>query len=430
MDDKSRVALVDTPTVNNSGTTESQLLRYQFSNHLGSATLELDYTAAIISYEEYYPFGNTSFQSGRSTAEVSLKRYRYTGKEKDDETGLYYYGARYYAPWLCRWIAADPINLLFKNYAESVQGNNGSLDFQKNLQSHIFNVLPHKYSQYCYSSNNPIVMKDNDGMLDIIIHIVTIEPNGKKSERTETKHYETGEDLKGIDRTPVEIDVTAKYVQEKSGNATFNVWTPQSYKVREGTGETKGEKMKRENLTAYVLSKIMIANPLGTGQFMVASQERDFYTGEYQSKFKKISSAISGLFSLATFGTASSMSGFIKGWAIDLAVEFGIDEVGGKAVANLVTTIAQKLNFNTTEEAAKKTEMILWSIYRISKDKDAKSFENFVEKLSTAVGGAKSAAELSDVLRDNGIDTNAPLDKDEAIKKSLQETVGNVKEKK
>ena len=48
----------------------------------------------------------------RSTAEVSLKRYRYTGKERDEETGLYYHGARYYAPWLGRWTAADPAGLV------------------------------------------------------------------------------------------------------------------------------------------------------------------------------------------------------------------------------------------------------------------------------------------------------------------------------
>ena len=40
--------------------------------------------------------------------EVSGKRYRYTGKERDEETGLYYHGARHYAAWLARWTSADP----------------------------------------------------------------------------------------------------------------------------------------------------------------------------------------------------------------------------------------------------------------------------------------------------------------------------------
>ncbi|MCB0577597.1 MAG: hypothetical protein KDC61_23755, partial [Saprospiraceae bacterium] len=97
-DDKGRLALVDTLTIENGQPTaaNNQLLRYQLSNHLGSACLELDRDADLISYEEYYPFGASSYRSGRSAAEVSLKRYRYVGKERDESTGLDYYGARYY----------------------------------------------------------------------------------------------------------------------------------------------------------------------------------------------------------------------------------------------------------------------------------------------------------------------------------------------
>ena len=39
---------------------------------------------------------------------MKLKEYRYTGKERDDSTGFYYHGARYYAPWMGRWLSADP----------------------------------------------------------------------------------------------------------------------------------------------------------------------------------------------------------------------------------------------------------------------------------------------------------------------------------
>ena len=106
MDDKQRVALVERRTQGDDGSA-AQLMRYQFSNHLGSAFLELDDLAQVISSEEYTPYGNTSYQAGRSATEVSLKRYRYTGKERDGETGFAYHGARYYDPWLSRWISAD-----------------------------------------------------------------------------------------------------------------------------------------------------------------------------------------------------------------------------------------------------------------------------------------------------------------------------------
>ncbi|HEV2234740.1 MAG TPA: RHS repeat-associated core domain-containing protein, partial [Terriglobia bacterium] len=88
------------------------LTRFQFDNSLGSAILELDSNAAIISYEEYYPFGATSYQAVNSAIDVSAKRYRYTGKERDDETGFYYHGARHYAPWLARWLSCDPKGMI------------------------------------------------------------------------------------------------------------------------------------------------------------------------------------------------------------------------------------------------------------------------------------------------------------------------------
>ncbi|NEQ05874.1 MAG: hypothetical protein F6K37_07915, partial [Moorea sp. SIO4E2] len=53
------------------------------------------------------PYGGTAFVAG-SEVEVKLKHYRYSGKERDGSTGLYYYGARYYAPWLGRWMSCDP----------------------------------------------------------------------------------------------------------------------------------------------------------------------------------------------------------------------------------------------------------------------------------------------------------------------------------
>jgi RHS repeat-associated protein len=113
MDDKQRIALIETKTIDSQSPVLSpqSLQRYQLSNHLGSASLELDDQAQIISYEEYYPYGSTSYQAGRSAAEVSLKRYRYTGMERDEESGLNYHGARYYAPWLARWIICDPIGI-------------------------------------------------------------------------------------------------------------------------------------------------------------------------------------------------------------------------------------------------------------------------------------------------------------------------------
>ncbi len=108
MDDKSRVALHHYWTKGTPDETQENQDRYQLSNHLDSVALELNSDAAIITYEEYLPFGGTALIAGKTAREVTEKEYRYSGKERDDSTGLYYYGARYYAPWLLRWINPDP----------------------------------------------------------------------------------------------------------------------------------------------------------------------------------------------------------------------------------------------------------------------------------------------------------------------------------
>ena len=108
MDDKQRVAIVETRSFDAAGgdPAPARLIRYQFANHIGSSVVESDDHARIISYEEYAPFGGTTYQAVRGQTETA-KRYRYTGKERDEESGLYYHGARYYAAWIGRWTACD-----------------------------------------------------------------------------------------------------------------------------------------------------------------------------------------------------------------------------------------------------------------------------------------------------------------------------------
>ena len=131
-----RLALVETKTFDASvgGGNAESLIRYQFDNHIGSATVELDGEGAAIWYEEYLPYGESTFQVlGTSSVEVSAKRYRYTGMETDLETGLRYHSARYCASWLARWTTVDP--------EWFVNGTN----------------------VYAYTNNSPICLKDPSG---------------------------------------------------------------------------------------------------------------------------------------------------------------------------------------------------------------------------------------------------------------------------
>jgi RHS repeat-associated protein len=145
-----RFALIETRTDTPAA---QQRIRYQFGNHLGSSSLELDDLAAIISYEEYTPYGSTSLQAVRSQVEA-LKRYRYTGKERDEENGFYYHGARYYAPWLGRWTSCDP-----KNIAAGL------------------NV-------YCYVKNLPTAFVDPDGTQECTASPFVCDPKYYKAPTT------------------------------------------------------------------------------------------------------------------------------------------------------------------------------------------------------------------------------------------------------
>ena len=99
---------------------------YYHTDHLGSSSVLTDGLGNISRETQYYPYGET-FQD--TSADQSP--YKYTGKEADEETALYYYGARYYDPGIGIFISTDSI----RQYA----------------------------SPYAYSGNNPIRFVDIDG---------------------------------------------------------------------------------------------------------------------------------------------------------------------------------------------------------------------------------------------------------------------------
>lgn len=108
----------------------SPAVAYHLGDHIGSSTVVLDTSGAVFSREEYTPYAETSFGS------YAKKRYRHAAKERDEESGLYYRGARYYAPWLGRWTSPDPAGM-----SDGV-----------NL--------------YCYVHGNPVTHTDSTGQGD------------------------------------------------------------------------------------------------------------------------------------------------------------------------------------------------------------------------------------------------------------------------
>lgn len=126
MDDQSRVATI---RIGDAMGDTTPAIKYELENNIYSSMVVLDNMGAIVNTQEYYPFGETSFGS------YGKKCYQYIGKERDEESGLYYYGARYYSPWTARFISCDPLSA---KYAQ--------------------------LSPYNYSDNNPVNDFDIDGM--------------------------------------------------------------------------------------------------------------------------------------------------------------------------------------------------------------------------------------------------------------------------
>ena len=105
------------------GDIEADQLRYSVDDHLGSCSLELDKHAGVISHEGYYPYGGTAWWAARSKVDADYKTVRYSGKERD-ASSLVYYGLRYLAPWLGRWINPDPMGVLDGLNVYRMVGNN------------------------------------------------------------------------------------------------------------------------------------------------------------------------------------------------------------------------------------------------------------------------------------------------------------------
>lgn len=132
MDNQNRIALVRVGAPFPDDSTPA--IKYQLGDHLGSSNLVIDDSANWVNREEFTPYGESSYGS------FARKRYRYTGKERDEESGLNYHGARFYSPYLGRWTSCDPIRT-----------NSDSL--------------------YVYCYNRPVVLHDLDGEIPTVPYL-------------------------------------------------------------------------------------------------------------------------------------------------------------------------------------------------------------------------------------------------------------------
>ena len=104
---------------------------YYHPDHLGSSSYITNLDGEVAQHIEYVPFGEVFIEERNNTWNTP---YLFNAKEFDEETGMYYYGARYYEPRLSLWMSVDSLQEKYPNI-----------------------------STYCYAANNPIKFIDSDG---------------------------------------------------------------------------------------------------------------------------------------------------------------------------------------------------------------------------------------------------------------------------
>ena len=116
---------------------------YYHPDHLGSSSYITNLDGEVSQHIEYVPFGEVFIEERNNTWNTP---YLFNSKEFDEETGMYYYGARYYEPRLSLWMSVDPLECKHP-----------------------------EISTYCQANNNPIKYIDPDGLDNFIINEVSGE---------------------------------------------------------------------------------------------------------------------------------------------------------------------------------------------------------------------------------------------------------------
>ncbi|QQO10753.1 toxin TcdB middle/N-terminal domain-containing protein [Breznakiella homolactica] len=131
---------------------------YYHSDHIGSAQFVTDYQGDEYERIEYTPYGELWVE--KTTNGVVQLPFRFTGKELDEETGLYYYGARYLDPKTSQWLSADPA---LGEYLPGAPTNKQARERNANLpgMGGVFNLV--NLQLYHYAGNNPVKYTDPDG---------------------------------------------------------------------------------------------------------------------------------------------------------------------------------------------------------------------------------------------------------------------------
>ncbi len=137
--------------------------RFHFSDHLGTPRVITDATGAVLSRHDYYPYGMelTPWSDGES--------HKFTGKERDSESGLDFFGARYFSSQFGRFNSIDPFNPILELRPES-EDEEDIEEARNDFNEYIEN--PQNWNRYTYALNGPLKYVDVDGRVPVVVVVV------------------------------------------------------------------------------------------------------------------------------------------------------------------------------------------------------------------------------------------------------------------
>ncbi len=165
----------------------NQQLKWLVQDHLGSTRMVVDRSGSLggVRRNDFLPFGE-ELGSGIGLRSASIGygddsvRQKFTGEERDDETGLDFFGARYYASVQGRFTSPDEFNpILGKQGADDKE--KAEKEFRQWLSQ------PARWNRYAYCLNNPVSCIDPDGMDPITVNLNIIYDQGSNYTEEEKK---------------------------------------------------------------------------------------------------------------------------------------------------------------------------------------------------------------------------------------------------
>ncbi len=380
--------------------------QYELTNHLGNVlatvldrktfvgndTLEY-YQADVYTAGLYYAFGSGIEEMQYSSDTSSKYRYGFNNQEKDPELGEYYaFEYRMHDARLGRFLSEDPLS----------------------------DKMPY-YSPYLFAGNKPICAIDANGLIEIIIIKHHTDLDGKTIITKTTVNIKTLEDEKGLTRSTMNVHVYTKDTKTEdasSGYTSYSYNVYQSYNIEANTGETDAERFKRTDPFAYYvwlsLGTFAKNNHLGTGQLILATQDRDPLTGINRDQKDKMFSFLQGIADMATLGVASKVPG--KGALTKLLIW----NLADMSVEKAISLIPNVFEFDDNQ-----TKVFIYHMTKLIIEKklgDLKKIQEMV--VSIADKGLKGAEAIKELNTVTGFDINQPIDKETAAKKAVEDATG------